>query len=107
MDEASKILVDEKDICMVYVISLAISIILLLISNSTLSLVACPLSVSSDQLNDILLPPTMLGHTHSTTFATVMNITYSAFIYGVSVVLWWSVWFLIDSVSYLLTQREL
>jgi hypothetical protein len=110
LDEVGKIMVEEKDICTVHVISMAISLVLLLFSNTTLSLVACPLSVSSDQLNDIFLPPTFLGHTlntQSTRFASVLNIIYSAFIYGVSVILWWSVWHLIDAFSYVFTQREL
>jgi len=110
LDELSKIMVKEKDMCTVHAISMAISLILLLFSNTTLSLVACPLSVSSDQLNDIFLPPTLLGHTlntQSTRFASVLNIAYSAFIYGVSVVLWWSVWLLVDSFAYVFTQLGL
>jgi len=101
LDGASQLFVNKDDFWKVHSGALAITLSTTLLSRTTYSLLSLPLSLSSDQLQDIYITPTIFGdllNERSSWLEFAKNTVLSLVVYCLSVITWWSGWGLMDDI---------
>ena len=82
-----------------WVLCFALMIVMYL--RSSISLIACPLGVSSDSRDDVYNAPSLHNRTltNATYFSFLCDIVLSIIVICLSVIVWWSTWNLADDIT--------